>query len=129
MANETSGSLAVYEITTPKYTVTANSDDNTYTIGANASGITTMTVKQGVSGLKNFEAAVATVEAHAGKETVVFRQVRNGVQIGLSSVRADFDSTAISAGAAFNVAAGDIVEVFMVDALTNDVNKQPVVWQ
>ncbi|WP_409344860.1 choice-of-anchor I family protein [Paenibacillus sp. MBLB4367] len=129
-ANEVSGTLAAYEITVAgSYAATPEEDAATYTIGAKENGIPTMTVKPGVTGLRTFTARIASSEAHYGKETAVFKQLRGGVQIGLTAVRADFDQAAIEAQASFNVAAGDVVEVYVVDELTNDPAKLPNLLQ
>ena len=51
-------------------------------------------------------------------ETTVFVQTRNGQEINFSFLNADFDTIG-KAGAAFNVKAGDVIEVYLVDSLSN----------
>lgn len=124
-------------VTAPVYTVTPVTD-STYTIGATLDGIKTMTVKTGVSGLKYFGVNInplltqtggqGTNQAHEGNETAIFVQIRNGAQIGINATRADFD-TVNSAQAGFNVQVGDVVKVYIVDELTNAVDKNPIIFQ
>lgn len=130
VANEISGTLAAYEISVPgKFAVKPVEDAAVYTTGTNVNGVQTMTVKQGVAGFRTFAAQVTSEEAHYGKETVVFKQLRGGVQIGLAAVRADFDLSDMEAQASFNVATGDVIEVFVVDELTNNPAKLPILLQ
>ncbi|MDF2670076.1 MAG: hypothetical protein K0R67_2382 [Paenibacillus sp.] len=130
VAHETSGTLLVYEITTAlgQYQVNAKMD-SVYTINTKPNGIQTMTVNANVTGWTNFSATVAAVKVHAGEETVVFKQLRSGAQVGLAAVRKDWDSGDNAAAASFNVQAGDVVEVYIVDNLTNDPTVQPIVLQ
>jgi len=88
-----------------------------------------MTVREGVSGFKTFAVNAAALRGHAGTETVVFRQLRNNEQIGLSAVVLDLDDANLTAAAQFNAAAGDIIEVYIVDALSNDPDRLPIVLQ
>ena len=87
-----------------------------------------MTVKDGVSGFKYFTVGVTPVVSHDGKETVVFTHLRNGSQLGLNATRADFDQVG-TAQAGFNVKAGDVVKVYLVDELTNAIDHNPVILQ
>lgn len=87
-----------------------------------------MTVKTGISGFKYFTINITPVTPHAGKETVVFTHLRNGVQLGINATRADFD-TVTSAQAGFNVKAGDVIKAYIVDELTNDLTFNPIVLQ
>ncbi|MGI6413027.1 MAG: hypothetical protein ACOXZ5_05130 [Syntrophomonadaceae bacterium] len=111
----------------PVYTVTPVTD-STYTVGETQDGIKTMTVNAGVSGLKYFAANIETVVPHSGQETVVFTHTRNGVQLGLNCTVADFDQVS-TAQAGFNVKAGDVIKVYIVDELTNDLDHNPVILQ
>lgn len=125
--NEVSGTLAVFEISVPaSFEVTAVADDETYS-AAKVNGIATMTVNSAVAGWKTFSASVEADKGHPGMETVIFKHSRNGEQLGLSAVRADFDTVQLIAEAQFHVQAGDIVEVFVVDSLSNEPNHQPIV--
>ncbi|MEW6274438.1 MAG: cadherin-like beta sandwich domain-containing protein [Bacillota bacterium] len=100
--------------------------DPTYAAGLIADGIPTMTVNNGVSGFKYFSVTVTPVTGHTGKETAVFVHLRNGTQLGIAAVRADFDMDD-NAQAAFNVRPGDLVKAYIVDQLTNDPDTNPVV--
>jgi DMSO/TMAO reductase YedYZ molybdopterin-dependent catalytic subunit/frataxin-like iron-binding protein CyaY len=111
----------------PVYTVTPEADD-AYTTGTTQEGINTMTVNDGVTGFKYFTVNVAPVTSHDGNETVVFAHFRNGSQLGLNATRADFDQVE-TAQAGFNVQPGDVVKVYIVDNLTNDTDKNPVILQ
>ncbi|HHU77004.1 MAG TPA: hypothetical protein GXZ24_08970 [Firmicutes bacterium] len=117
-----SGERPVYDVT-PK-------TDIAYTIGKTADGISTMTVKSGVSGMKYFAANVTPVVAHAGPETAVFTHLRNGVQLAISAVKADFDQAGVDlAQAGFNVQPGDVIKVYLVDDLNNLPDHSPIVLQ
>ncbi|TEB07055.1 hypothetical protein Psch_00596 [Pelotomaculum schinkii] len=111
----------------PKYTVDPVADGSVYEVGETG-GIKTMTVKTGVSGLKYFGTQIAPVIKHAGQEAVVFTHLRDGVQLSLNITKADFDLVA-EAQSGFNVQAGDMVKVFIVDDLTNDVDHNPTLLQ
>ena len=92
--------------------------DAAYTIGETADGIKTMTVNSAVTGFRYFSVNINAAQSHAGAETAVFVQIRNGVQIAVNAIRADFDQLN-SAEAAFNVRPGDVIKVYIVDNLTN----------
>lgn len=100
--------------------------DSEYSEGLTVDGIPTMTIKQGVTGLKYFSVTVEPVTGHIGKEVVMFVQLRNGQQIGISFNKADYD-TVNNAGAAFNVRNGDIIKVFIVDDITGTSDVNPVI--
>ena len=110
-----------------KYSV-APAADPTYTIGETPAGIKTMTVNAGITGLNYFTVDIAPIVSHSGNETVVFTHMRNGSQLQINATRADFDLVG-TAKAGFNVTAGDIVRVYIVDELTNDVDRNPVMLQ
>ncbi|MDD4295380.1 MAG: beta-propeller fold lactonase family protein [Ruminiclostridium sp.] len=112
---------------TGKYTVSPSSD-TAYTAGATTEGITTLTVNNGVTGFKYFTVNITTVQSHTGNEVAVFVQMRSGVQIAINATKADFDREN-SAMAAFNVRPGDIIKVYIVDDLTNDVGFNPTLLQ
>ncbi|GIQ71103.1 alkaline phosphatase [Xylanibacillus composti] len=130
--NEVSGTLAIFEIAVtdklPHFEVDAVENEETYTISEN-NGIVALTVNSGVSGWTTFAANVTAVLGHDGMETVVFKHSHNGEQLGISAIRGDFDSAPLAASAQFNVRAGDVVEVYIVDALTTDPEQQPIVLQ
>lgn len=109
-----------------KYTITPVSDSG-YTIGTEE-GIATMTVNGGAGGFMYFTVTVTPVEAHDGDEVVVFVQLRNSTQLNINATSADFDSVN-RAKAGFNVQAGDMIKVYIVDDLTNDPNFNPTLLQ
>ncbi len=92
--------------------------------GFTPDGIRTMTVKDGISGFKYVSVNIHPVTGHSGDEVAVFVHLRDGVQVGFSANRADFDVTN-NAQAAFNVRPGDIIKVYLVDSLSNDDNSNP----
>jgi hypothetical protein len=112
----------------PRYTVNPDVTDPTYTPGTTAEGICTMTVNPGISGFKYFTASIEPVIPHNGKETVVFTYLRNGNLLHINSTRADFDQVQ-AAQAGFNVEAGDVIKVYIVDDLNNEADSNPVILQ
>jgi YVTN family beta-propeller protein len=116
-----------YPAGTGKYTVTPSAD-TVYTVGTASGGIATMTVNSGVTGFKYFTVNIGVIQSHAGDETVVFVHLRNGTQIAINAVCADFDQVSM-AKTAFNVKPGDIIKVYIVDSLTNDAGSNPVLLQ
>ncbi len=110
----------------PVYTVTPVTDA-AYQIGS-TDGIATMTVNSGFSGMIYFAVQVAPITSHNGTEAVVFVHLRNGAQDCMNVTKADFDEVNI-AQAGFNVQYGDVVKVYIVDDLTNDVNFNPTILQ
>lgn len=111
----------------PAYTVSPVADAD-YTVGTTPDGISTMTVNSGISGFKYFTAQIGPQVEHSGQETVVFTHLRNGSQLQINSTKADFD-VVDTAQAGFNVQAGDVVKVFIVDELTNATDHNPVILQ
>lgn len=116
----------------PLYMLTPQ-EDKSYTIGKTDEGLSIMTVNPAVDGLKYFSVEVTPVVAHEGLETVVFVHYQGGlggVQRSINATRADFDLELLEkAQAGFNVQAGDVVKVYIVDDLTNDVDHNPIVLQ
>lgn len=110
-----------------KYTVTPETDE-AYQNGTTADGLTNMTVNNGVTGLKYFGVQITPVTEHSGQEAVVFVHLRDSVQLSINVTKADFDLVS-NAQSGFNVQPGDIVKVFIVDDLTNDVNFNPTLLQ
>jgi len=117
-----------HPVGTGKYLVHPVIDETVYTVGATPEGITTMTVKNGVSGFKYFTVNISPSESHAGEETAVFVQVRNGMQTAINAITADFD-TVSRARAGFNVRAGDVIKVYLVDDLNNNEWFNPTLLQ
>ena len=112
----------------PRYKVIPNKTDPTYTPGTTDEGICTLTVNPGISGFKYFTVSIEPEVSHSGKETVVFTYLRNGSLLHINSTRADFDQVQ-AAQAGFNVEAGDVIKVFIVDELNNAADCNPVILQ
>lgn len=130
---EQGGSTASQDFTLEAYNGNGNSayvitpvNDGTYTAGLSAHGISTMTVNKKASGLKYFYVDIIPVSGHDGEESLVFVQLRRNSQIAISISRADYD-VINRAGVGFNVRAGDVIKVYLVDALGNDPAVSPVV--
>ncbi|MEN6390029.1 MAG: metallophosphoesterase, partial [Syntrophomonas sp.] len=102
--------------------------DAAYQTGTTTAGIAAMTVNQGISGMKYFGIELSPVRPHEGLETAVFVHLRNGAQLGLNATQADFDMVN-SARAGFNVEPGDTVKAYVVDDLSNALDRNPVVLQ
>ena len=94
-------------------------DSSAYTIGRASNGFPTMTVKNKVSGMIPFSIKITPVHEHQGQETVVFVQLRKDAQRGINAVKADFDIASF-AQTTFDVQAGDLIKVYMVDDLKSD---------
>jgi hypothetical protein len=117
--------LVVHEGCGGAYLIVSDGD-SAYTGSYTDDGIPTLTVNDGVSGFTYFGVDISAVTGHDGKEVCLFVQKRDGEQIGLSFNRADYDTVSY-AGAAFNVQAGDVLEVYIVDSLSNDSGSAPTV--
>ncbi|SMC65191.1 hypothetical protein [Papillibacter cinnamivorans] len=101
--------------------------DSAYTGSYNDESFLTLTVDSGVTGFKYFGVDITVAETgHSGTETCVFVQTRNGVQIAINATTADFDTVG-TATAGFNVKPGDVIEVYIVDSLTNGSGTSPTV--
>ena len=87
-----------------------------------------MTVNPNQTGFKYFTVLIEPVIVHEGTETAVFIQLRNGVQLQLNALTADFDLIE-AALAGFNVEDGDIIKVYLVDDLNNAVDFNPTILQ
>ncbi|MDD3652588.1 MAG: metallophosphoesterase family protein [Desulfotomaculaceae bacterium] len=111
----------------PVYSLSPQPDPS-YAAGTTQNGINTMTVNAGMVGLKYFACSVTPVIPHSGNETLVFTHLRNGSQLGLNATRADFDQVSM-AQAGFNVQQGDVIRAYIVDAMTNAVDVNPVILQ
>jgi hypothetical protein len=103
-------------------------EDDVYTIGETEDGIKTMTVNENQTGLKYFSVSIESIEPHEGTETVIFTHLRDGIQLELNSLEADFDKVSV-AKAGFNVNPGDVIKVYIVDKLTNDSDSNPIILQ
>ncbi|WKY48998.1 cadherin-like beta sandwich domain-containing protein [Eubacteriaceae bacterium ES3] len=104
----------------------ASDGDAAYTGSYTDDGIPTLTVNKGVSGFTYFGVDISPVTGHAGEEVCLFVHKRDGVQLGMNAVKADFDTVG-SAYAAFNIKSGDVIEVYIVDDLTNNTSDNPTV--
>ena len=127
-----SGTLAAFTVeeapvTKPSYKVEPVEDD-VYTISETEDSIKIMTVNDNQIGFKNFTVAIESIEPHEGTETVVFIHISGGVQLQLNALEADFDK-ASTAKAGFNIRPDDVIKVYIVDKLTNDSDRNPVILQ
>lgn len=87
-----------------------------------------LTINQTVTGFKHFGAMVRSrTGENLGQLTVVFTHLRNNMQHGLNSIQADYDADMISARAGFNVEPGDILKIYLVDELTNETDRNPII--
>ena len=100
--------------------------DSAYTGSYTDGGLLQMTVNSGQTGFTYFSVKISVDAGHTGNEVCVFVHIRKGVQISMNATMADFD-TVNSAYAAFNVKAGDVVEVYIVDVLSNAADTTPAV--
>lgn len=100
--------------------------DKAYTGSYSSDGLLQLTVNSGVKGFTYFGVDISAVSGHTGNEVCVFVQTRGGVQLGIMAYKGDFDSAG-SPCCAFNVQPGDVIEVYIVDALSNNAGKSPVV--
>jgi hypothetical protein len=98
--------------------------DAAYTAGMADGFIPPMTVNDGVSGFTFFSADISAVLGHGGEETAAYVHLRGGVQVGMSFGTADFEYVS-HIGAGFNVQAGDIIKVYLVDRLSNSASSNP----
>lgn len=112
----------------PLYSAILDGSDPAFTPGVTVEGISTLTVNPGISGFNYFTARVTPLVPHTGDETVVFTHYRNNRQLGINATRADFE-TVRDAQAGFNVEAGDVIKVYIVDQLTNSTERNPVILQ
>ena len=110
----------------PKYKLVVE-EDNIYEIQETETG-TTLTVNEGVEGFKYFEVSVQPIKEHLGQETVVFTHLSEGRQVNLNSIKADFDMQEMkSVKSGFNVGPGDMIKIYIVDDLTNDIERNPII--
>ena len=112
---------------TGRYEIAPDADAG-YTAGRTEEGVTKLTIHGEVTGFRYINVSIQPNIIHEGEEMVIFVHMRDGVQIGFSFVRGDFDAIA-NAGAGFNVQPGDVIKVYIVDALSNDPGVNPVLLQ
>ncbi|MDD2511218.1 MAG: hypothetical protein PHP26_03005 [Syntrophomonas sp.] len=84
-----------------------------------------MTINSGIRGMKYFGVKVTPLITHSGLEDLIFIHLRDGFELSHNATRADFD-VLDGAQAGFNIEPGDIIKVFIVDRLTNDLDVNPV---
>ncbi len=111
----------------PKYTLKLK-EDPPYIMEATDDDIQTLTVNPKQTGLKHLIISIEPIIEHEGKETVVFTQYRDGVQIQLHTVVADFDLVK-TAEMGFEVEDGDIIKIYIVDELENTYISNPIIFQ
>ena len=111
----------------PQYHVIPKKD-SVYNIGATTDGIKTMIVNPNQTGLKDFTVFIEPVVKNEGTETVVFTQFRDGVQLQLNTVTADFDLIK-TAQAEFDVEDGDVIKAYIVDDFNNADDFNPTILQ
>jgi len=117
-----------FEEQDPHYQIINDKDNTDFTLGVTPEGIFTLTAESGISGFKDLRVAVASLAAHDGEETIIFAHFRKESQLQINSTRADFDQVT-TAQAGFNVAAGDVIKIYVVDELTNADDHNPVILQ
>lgn len=109
-----------------KYELTVD-ESNDYELEETESGLK-LIVRQAVAGFKEFGATVRSRTGEGlGQLNVVFTHLRNNIQRGLNTISADFDASWFSVKAGFNVEPGDFIKIFMVDELTNDLDRNPII--
>lgn len=100
--------------------------DTAYSAGVTTGGLPTMTASDNTKGFLYFSVEITKEKGHAGNETLLFTQTRNGQQIAIVASEADYDS--IPTGkAAFNVRPGDVITAYIVDEISNDSSKNPTI--
>ena len=87
-----------------------------------------MIVNPNQTGLKDFTVFIEPVVKNEGTETVVFTQFRDGVQLQLNTVTADFDLIK-TAQAEFDVEDGDVIKAYIVDDFNNADDFNPTILQ
>ncbi|MGE5389495.1 MAG: cadherin-like beta sandwich domain-containing protein [Deltaproteobacteria bacterium] len=100
--------------------------DASYQAGLTTDNLPTMKINPGFSGFRYFSVAITPVSGHAGDETMVFVHKRKGRQLSVQASRGDYD-VLTAANCGFNVLAGDVIQVYVVDSLTNDPAVNPVI--
>ncbi|NLK00231.1 MAG: hypothetical protein GX318_03200 [Clostridia bacterium] len=110
---------------TSKYELEVEDSDD-YEKQATEAGIMLM-LKQNVTGFKHFGAVVRATDERLGQLEVVFTHLRNYIQRGLNSIQADYDADMINAKAGFNTEPGDVIKIYMVDELTNETDRNPII--
>ncbi len=115
-----------FEEEKPHYQIIKDEGDNDFVSGFTSEGILNLTANSNVSGFQNIEVRLASLAPHNGEETVVFVHFRDGVQLQINSTRADFDQVN-TAQAGFNLAAGDVIKICVVDELNNAYDHNPVI--
>ena len=97
-----------------------------YDIYVDQNGICILEVKD-EAGFKYFAVDIESVVEHTGPETVVFVHIRDRKQLELNAIKADFDIMR-TAKSGFSINKGDIIKVYVVDELTNDIGHNPIIF-
>ena len=108
-----------------KYELTVEDSDD-YEIKETEVGLM-LILRQDVTGFKHFGATVKAVEDKLGQLEVVFTHLKNDLQQSLNSIKADFDAEEINAKAGFNIEPSDVIKIYMVDELTNETDRNPII--
>ena len=98
--------------------------DSAYSASYTDNGILNLTTNNDRSGFTYFGVNIAANTGHSGNEVCLFVHIRNGVQIGIMASKDDFDNGG-SPCAGFNVKPGDVIEVYIVDELSNSTGSNP----
>ncbi|MFW5649551.1 MAG: SBBP repeat-containing protein, partial [Candidatus Alkaliphilus sp. MAG34] len=125
--NEAIENLVHEDIPTQKYELIVEDSDD-YEVRETEVGLI-LTLKQGVTGFKHFEAMVKAIEEKLGQLEVVFTHLRNNMQQSLNSIQADSDADKIDASAGFNIKPGDVIRIYLVDELTNEIDRNPIIFK
>ena len=97
-----------------------------YDIDVDQDGICTLRIKDEV-GFKHFAVDIKSVVEHVGFETVVFVHMRDQRQLELNAVKADFDIVqTVKSG--FGVNQGDVIKIYVLDELTNNTERNPIIF-
>lgn len=87
-----------------------------------------LTLKQGATGFKYFRATVkAITKEKLDQLEIVFIHSRNNIQQDLNAIQVDPDAKKINAKAGFNIKPGDVIKIYMVDELTNETDRNPII--
>lgn len=111
----------------PSYVVNAVEND-TFSVAIEGE-ITTLTVKEGVSGLHTFQITITSISKHKGDEIAIFTHCRDGEMLGIQTVAGDFDTEAGQVDAEFDVQPGDKIRIYIADSLTTEPDRMPFILQ
>ncbi len=89
----------------------------------------TMLILQNVTGFKDFGVTAKAMAGRPDQLEVVFVHLRNGVQQSLNSIRVNSDTDGIDIRAGFNIEPDDVIKIYMVDELTNETDRNPIIFK